>query len=58
MWEAVIRRNPFREAAESDPAHLVVIFLKGADEEGSAQIEPLFSLDLQEALQADARSRF
>ena len=27
-WEAVIKRNPFREAAESDPAHLVVIFLK------------------------------
>ena len=27
-WEAVIKRNPFREEAESDPAHLVVIFLK------------------------------
>ena len=27
-WEAVIIRNPFREEAESDPAHLVVIFLK------------------------------
>jgi len=27
-WEAVIKRNPFREAAESDPAHLIVMFLK------------------------------
>ena len=27
-WGAVIERNPFGEATESDPAHLVVMFLK------------------------------
>ncbi|MDP9235958.1 MAG: DUF1697 domain-containing protein [Chloroflexota bacterium] len=29
-WEAIIARNPFREEAESDPGHLVVICLKDA----------------------------
>jgi uncharacterized protein (DUF1697 family) len=27
-WEEVIRQNPFRDAAESDPSHLVVTVLK------------------------------
>jgi uncharacterized protein (DUF1697 family) len=29
-WKQIIARNPFREAAERDPAHLVVMFLKRA----------------------------
>ena len=29
-WGAVIARNPFRDEAESDPGHLVVMFLKDA----------------------------
>jgi uncharacterized protein (DUF1697 family) len=29
-WGAVVARNPFRDEAERDPGHLVVMFLKGA----------------------------
>jgi uncharacterized protein (DUF1697 family) len=29
-WKAVIARNPFRDEAERDPGHLVVMFLKAA----------------------------
>ncbi len=29
-WDAIIERNPFPDEAESDPAHLVVLFLKDA----------------------------
>jgi uncharacterized protein (DUF1697 family) len=29
-WKAVIARNPFREEAERDPGHLVVVVLKAA----------------------------
>ena len=29
-WQEVIAKNPFREEAKSDPAHLVVMFLKDA----------------------------
>ncbi|HTT67888.1 MAG TPA: DUF1697 domain-containing protein [Gemmatimonadales bacterium] len=29
-WRSVVARNPFREAAERDPAHLVVMCLKDA----------------------------
>jgi len=29
-WEALIARNPFPDAAENDPSHLVVMFLKKA----------------------------
>ena len=29
-WKATVTRNPFREAAERDPSHLVVMFLKDA----------------------------
>jgi uncharacterized protein (DUF1697 family) len=28
-WKALIARNPFAEEASRDPAHLVVVFLKG-----------------------------
>ena len=31
-WKSVIRQNPFRKEAERDPAHLVVLFLKGEPE--------------------------
>jgi uncharacterized protein (DUF1697 family) len=31
-WQEVVARNPFREAAERDPGHLVVMFLKAAPE--------------------------
>ncbi len=31
-WEAVIESNPFPDEAESDPSHLVVMFLKEAPE--------------------------
>jgi uncharacterized protein (DUF1697 family) len=29
-WQAVVAHNPFREEAERDPGHLVVMFLKDA----------------------------
>ncbi len=29
-WRAIISRNPFGDAAEDDPSHLVVVFLKSA----------------------------
>lgn len=29
-WRAVIARNPFRAAAQGDPSHLLVVFLKDA----------------------------
>lgn len=29
-WRATISRNPFSDAAENDPSHLVVVFLKSA----------------------------
>ncbi len=29
-WEALVARNPFRDEAERDPGHLVVLFLKEA----------------------------
>jgi uncharacterized protein (DUF1697 family) len=36
-WSEVIARNPFRKAAEKDPSHLVVMFLKDAPAEGSVK---------------------
>lgn len=29
-WETIVAHNPFPEAAEHDPSHLVVVFLKSA----------------------------
>src|SRR5881628_15465 len=29
-WKAIVARNPFRDEAERDPAHLLVMFLKDA----------------------------
>ena len=29
-WRSVIAANPFREEAQSDPSHLLIMFLKGA----------------------------
>ena len=29
-WKSIIRQNPFREEAERDPGHLIVLFLKAA----------------------------
>ena len=29
-WKAIVAQNPFREEAERDPSHLVVMFLKDA----------------------------
>jgi uncharacterized protein (DUF1697 family) len=34
-WDGVIERNPFPEAAEHDPGHLVVMFLKDAPSESA-----------------------
>jgi uncharacterized protein (DUF1697 family) len=31
-WRTLIKRNPFPRAAQSDPAHLVVMFLKDASD--------------------------
>jgi uncharacterized protein (DUF1697 family) len=45
-WAEVIRENPFPEAAESDPSHLVVMVLKAAPTAGQA-----------EALQAAVKGR-
>jgi len=36
-WRGVVARNPFRAAAERDPSHLVVMFLKGAPDPGSVK---------------------
>ena len=36
-WEEVIRRNPFPEAAEADPSHLVVMVLKNAPTAAAAK---------------------
>ncbi|HMD62081.1 MAG TPA: DUF1697 domain-containing protein [Opitutaceae bacterium] len=36
-WEEVVARNPFRAAAEKDPAHLAVMFLKKAPDAGSVR---------------------
>jgi uncharacterized protein (DUF1697 family) len=38
-WKAVIAHNPFPEAAERDPAHLLVMSLKGAPD--GEQVEAL-----------------
>lgn len=36
-WRAIIARNPFGEAAEHDPGHLVVQFLKRAPQAGAVE---------------------
>lgn len=36
QWETVVARNPFLEEAARDPAHLLVMFLKEAPDEGAA----------------------
>jgi uncharacterized protein (DUF1697 family) len=36
-WREVVARNPFRDAAEKDPSHLVVVFLKAAPDAGGAR---------------------
>ena len=36
-WQAVIRRNPFPKEASSDPAHLLVLFLKDAPDAKSVK---------------------
>jgi len=36
-WASVIARNPFREAAKRDPAHLVVMFAKSAPSEAGVK---------------------
>lgn len=36
-WRDVVRGNPFRREAESDPAHLVVLFLKEAPGAGNVR---------------------
>lgn len=38
-WQRVVERNPFRDEAERDPAHLVVWFLRSAP--GAAQARAL-----------------
>lgn len=34
-WRAIIADNPFPEAAENDPGHLLVVFLKQAPDRGA-----------------------
>lgn len=34
-WQAIVARNPFPEAAERDPGHLVVMCVKAAPERGA-----------------------
>ena len=34
-WKAIVAGNPFRDAAKSDPGHLVVMFLKDAPDRKS-----------------------
>ncbi|HXQ81689.1 MAG TPA: DUF1697 domain-containing protein [Opitutaceae bacterium] len=36
-WMQVVARNPFPKAAENDPGHLVVVFLKDAPDAGSVK---------------------
>ena len=36
-WDAIIKSNPFPDEAQSDPAHLVVLFLKDAPPPGGVK---------------------
>jgi uncharacterized protein (DUF1697 family) len=36
-WEAIVRANPFKDAAEQDPSRLVVMFLKAPVRKGAVQ---------------------
>ena len=36
-WKKIVARNPFREEAERDPGHLVVMFLKDAPDKKSVE---------------------
>jgi uncharacterized protein (DUF1697 family) len=56
-WADVIGRNPFREAAERDPGHLLVMFLKGAA--SSAALRTLnASIAGPETIHADGRQLY
>ncbi len=56
-WGSVIAANPFREQAESDPAHLVVMFLKDAAQPAAVQaLQAAFSGP--EAISANGRELY
>lgn len=37
QWKAVVARNPFREEADKDPGHLLVLFLRSAPQAGGVE---------------------
>lgn len=56
-WRGVVARNPFREEAERDPAHLVVLFLKSAP--AAADVDALrASITGPEVVHADGRHAY
>jgi uncharacterized protein (DUF1697 family) len=56
-WKAVVARNPFPEAAERDPAHLVVVCLKAAP--GREAVEALqAAITGPELVRADGRQAY
>jgi len=56
-WDAILAANPFGEAAERDPSHLVVMALKGAPD--GAAVEALSAaIPGRETLAAHARELY
>jgi uncharacterized protein (DUF1697 family) len=56
-WKAVVARNPFREQAERDPGHLLVMFLKDAP--GAAAVKALDAANAgPEIVRADGRQLY
>jgi uncharacterized protein (DUF1697 family) len=57
VWKAIIARNPFREEAERDPGHLVVVFLKDAP--AAAAVDALqAAITGPEVVHADGRQAY
>jgi uncharacterized protein (DUF1697 family) len=57
QWDAIVARNPFRDEAERDPSHLVVMLLK--DPPDAASIEALrAAVKGPEIIRADGRQLY
>jgi uncharacterized protein (DUF1697 family) len=56
-WREVVARNPFRDAAEKDPSHLVVVFLKAAPDATSVRALQA-SITGPEVVRSDARQAY
>jgi uncharacterized protein (DUF1697 family) len=56
-WRSILRRNPFPQAAESDPAHLVVIVLKDTPD-SKALAELRHSIPGRETVEISGREAY